>query len=807
MARFYKTASANPMDYMYRIPTQMMLSVLQNTEGQIDNVNNQAALLNNALAKVNYLTSDEARVKEIITGYNKDVDGITKGLKEDPLQWRKYLPNIQDLGRKIQADFQTGDLGKIQANYNLYQEFNKSVSDMEKAGKLNPLTGQAFRNKALEDYKGFYDPEKKIYNRLNAEKPIADMDLNDWMDKQLKHLKASGQLVWNSQAGMYMSKTENGWEGIRPEKVFDILTKSVGGDNNLMSYLNQRQRFGILNNIFDENGNIQIMDGEGKFINNALTNAMQGAMGEYSFMKTKGGTTLSSNSLYNIGVQHQNAIQMEGIKEQYRIAGDAREHAYDKDLKDYELAQKKDYLDYEQQYKTPGSTGETTVDENGNTVPKNATVYQNIGQGVLSVNPLGGPNTVIKNTDLAKGIDNTKNEIAQLTLARNKYKEGTQDYKLYDDKIHRAEEKLFGFRELYSNAVDAGRKSVGTDDYNFMISMENGGLDKAKEESKRYQQQIGSSQNALKDPYAYNKKQSSVTYDNGKYVVTEGMTPTQSFYDGQMKLREVQGQIARYNKIRAKYDKARQKHLTDNSKRTNFTVDLVKPTTKQANDILSSLSGDRYDFDIYDPMTGQSTSTSKFNTGWIKKGNQFTFSGADDEKNIWGYLQDKGLKIEDVMEIQGLAGPVGYGQGTKAVVRFKGLPDINENKDYTIELPRSVETRLANSINGKDPASLSLKKDITQSQRKYVKDKLMGYRDNNLGIGEQGPSTQLTIDGVDDKGNTVLNKLIVTPENLNGQQILKVQYQTPNGLVPLDLGDGKSGIFFSPEDLAEYLYE
>ena len=118
MGRLYKTSSANTLDYMYKMPQQLMLGALQNTEAQIDNIYQQSDLLNNALTKVKYLTPDEQRVKEISQGYANEVDNITKAITQNPMEWRKYMPTIKDLGRKMNNDFTTGELGKIQGNYN-----------------------------------------------------------------------------------------------------------------------------------------------------------------------------------------------------------------------------------------------------------------------------------------------------------------------------------------------------------------------------------------------------------------------------------------------------------------------------------------------------------------------------------------------------------------------------------------------------------------------------------------------------------------------------------------------------------------
>lgn len=807
MGRFYKTSSANPMDYMYKLPEEMMMNVLNNSETQIDNIYQQSDFLNSALAKVKYLTPDKERVEAITKSYGSEIDNIVKTLGTDVSQWRKYLPAIKDLGRKVDKDFSTGEIGKIQSNYNSYQEYDKYIAEKEKDNKVNPITGSTFRRKSLEGFAGTnYDSKTGTAHSFNGEKPMEDIDLNKWMDEQLKGLKDSGKVTWDAKAGQYIIETENGWEGITQDKILGVLSKSISGDPTLMQYLNQRQRFGLVNDVFDKEGKLTLTetgdDGKQKFKNNVLTNAIQGAMQEHSWIKEKGGIKNMTANPYGIQANNQaHDRQMAAIQNEYRMDQMEAQNQLNKDLADYKNNIDKDLFDYKEANK---KTETTTTDAEGNPI-KVTNPKVNKVNGSIQINPLAGETTQLDKKKITVGLQTAKQDLAALTTARDKFKPGTNQYNYFNELIYRKEGEVYDYNQLYTKAYNSAKEKVGKGDYDYFVAMRDGQADQVKQKISSLQQQIGSTKNALNDPNSYNKPMSSTIYDGKTFkVVTKG-NPQQELGRLQMELAQEQGKLSKYNKLINKFNGTMDSYLKENSVKSGNTNDIVQLTDKQCSFILDAMNTNRTDFDLIEPKTGERTNSVRFNNGLFKKGNALTFEGSDDESNIWKYLQDSGKTLSDVVNIKGITGPGGFGVGSTAVVTFKNLPDVNPNKEYLMTLPRSVETKVASTLPDEDNIK-TVKNNILESNRHYVLNKLSGFKDAELQPGQEGPSQELVLDNPLSSG-TQLNKYIVTPIGTGSSQpMLKVEYIDNNGNKQLLGGKERDGLFLNSQDLAEGFY-
>ena len=781
---------------------------MQNTEAQIDNIYQQSDLLNNALTKVKYLTPDEQRVKEISQGYANEVDNITKAITQNPMEWRKYMPTIKDLGRKMNNDFTTGELGKIQGNYNAYQEYDKYIAEKEKEGKINPQTGQVFRQHTMRGFEGTsYDPQTGVAKSLNAEKPLDDLDLNKWMDEQLKNLKASGKVEWDAKAGQYIIETERGWEGITQDKILGVLTNSISADPNLVSYLSQRQKYGIINDVFDEKGILNLYTTNDKnekvMKNNVLTNALSSAMQEHSWMKNTGGIkNMTANPIYTQQVANAHDRSMAEVNHNYRIQEKGIDNQLAKDLAMFKDGLERDTYLFKESNK---ATESTTTDADGNTI-KVSQPKVNMINGNISVNPFAGKTTEINKKNVTLGLNSAKQDLASLKTARDKAVPGSQQYKYFDELIYRKEQEVFDYNELYTKSCNTAKGKLGDKDYNMYVSMRDGGMEETKQKIRELQNKMQISKNAMNDPSSYNKESQNYSYENGKIIVTKGMTPANDYMSYQNQLMMEQAKLKTYEKLSAKFNGYMDGYLKDNSHKTNYTKDIIQTTAPQNQLMLGSIEGNRNEFDIIDPTTGERTNTTKFNTGWFKGGNALTFEGAADESNIWKYLKDNGKKLEDIIEIKGITGPGGFGSGSQMVYTFKDLPGVNPEKVYVSPMPRSVETQVAGSLPEKDANINTIKTNILDSRRHYVINSLTGFKDMGLEAGQQGPSKEIVIDNPY-SANYEMVKIIVTPiGNNSSEPLLKAEAIDANGnRIPLG-GKERDGLFLNPQDFSESLY-
>lgn len=764
MARFYNTASGSPIDYMYRVPGEMMMNVLQFNEAQNDMIYDQASLLNDALAQVKYLNPDEGKVKELTSQYNQEVDNISNKLREDPLSWRRLNPNIRDLGRKIHTDFTTGDLGKIQANYNAYQEYDKYISDLEKAGKLSPQTGQIFRSTALNNYTGFTDPNTGSYRAFNAERPMEDMDLNKWMDDQLKNLEASGQVQWNEQAGDYFIKTESGWEAITQEKIMNTLLPAIQADNNLLSYLGQRQRYGIMSNIFDEQGNLQLVNSDGKFINNPLTNAVMAAANEHSFFKSKSGTSLRSNPLANQNYANMYDWQKTVTQRDWDLEDVASEREYNDKLLDdernwkaYQEAMKDPAMmeRYKNLATTKGTTGNPYIDADLGVYNTQFTQ----GYRGIQANPYAGENQV--SWDVANNL--SKATDAGLLEVRSQLKNDPNNKALLEkeQELMRNQTYWNGVREKALEDVQNSDYWRG-DNYDFYKQMRSGGFNFAQDQLAAIESAIrnhnlisGSSSN-LDDMVSLNNLQDPL----GNRLEMRGVMRSRTGQD-YISMRELQSmkseleqRVKRYNTLDTKYKKDLDDNLRTNSKLTS-TFLTVKPLDRDLSGMLySSIIGNPESYNIIDPTTGDiNRSEVRSGSSWTRalgpmgrlfeNNNPLTFEGTG--KNILNYYQEKGMNPQENIIIEGVTPPDYKGQSV-AVMRFQNAKGVDPNKRFIVPLPSGFQNQLGKELQVSDDKDLSqLGSSMLDNNKRIISQQLRSYKTHSTGIGKSSVPLEFNI--------------------------------------------------------------
>jgi hypothetical protein len=371
MARFYKTQSASPMDYMYQLNLPLMQQVLATNEAGVNQELQRADQIGDMATKFNYLTPDADRAKAITEDYAKQVDDLTRAIQQDPMNWRKKKGDIKNLARGLEQNYKVGEISKISSNYSRYKELDDYITKREEAGKLSPYEGSVFRQKALESIKEgtTYNPSTGQYNLLNAVKPMDTIDIRDRLSKFIDNMKANESLEWDTQAGQYFKKTSEGREYISPERIVETAMSGLMGDNELKQYLKQRTDFGLMQGVFDQEGKfinpynyvmnpaseiekqqiatLQNQINEAKKTNPNLAANLQSQLnakvsglsarkrlegnresslfpviaslaGEYSYDKVKSGIDIKNNSLYNLGVNLDFQSRQKGLDRQLK---------------------------------------------------------------------------------------------------------------------------------------------------------------------------------------------------------------------------------------------------------------------------------------------------------------------------------------------------------------------------------------------------------------------------------------------------------------------------------------------------------
>lgn len=339
MGSLYKTSAISPQDYMYQLPADMMLKVLDFNEGQIDNVYNTSDLFNKSLLNIKSLLPDNEDVNRIQKDYGNRIDEITKELGKDVTQWRKYRQPLQSLGREIQQDFSTGEIGRIQKNYELYQEYDKTLAELVKNKSISPMTARIYKAKALNDFgKTGFDRTTNAGNTFNGVTPMADIDLNKRIGDYVDKIMADENITYNSTVGKwYITDGVNGTKQLTEEKLLSAILPKIMGDQELLGYLNERSQVGMLNGIFNEDGNLnifnlvdrmkdgkQLKDNEGNvlqkidYYQNPLAKAVQGTVNERKYFSTQQGTKNTTANPYTVqSINHSQQWAMQKDRQKY----------------------------------------------------------------------------------------------------------------------------------------------------------------------------------------------------------------------------------------------------------------------------------------------------------------------------------------------------------------------------------------------------------------------------------------------------------------------------------------------------------
>lgn len=264
MARLYRSAGAATLDYMYQANIPLMERVLEANEGFINQQLQAGQQMSTALNQFPYLSVDEERARKIMSGYQSQIDELTDAIRSDPANWRKQMTPIRDLSRKLQQDYQSGEISKIVGNQQKIQKqfdyIDERVKQYNKDGKgLSPDEAEAYKKYFLQQFlqadpKGTnYDPNTGKYNAANTYDPMDTIDVRDYLSKELDKMKADGEIRITDEitgSGEYFNKTTNKWEGITQDRLLKVLTGKLNNPQ-LMNYLKQRTQVGLINGVFN----------------------------------------------------------------------------------------------------------------------------------------------------------------------------------------------------------------------------------------------------------------------------------------------------------------------------------------------------------------------------------------------------------------------------------------------------------------------------------------------------------------------------------------------------------------------------
>ena len=291
MGRFFQTDKPTFVDdNMLRLPYQLMAQVINKVDTDIaQNESNLISLYDQLNA--NALKQDQPRLKEILGGFETEIDDLAGEIQKDPLQFRRKTADIRNLSRKINEEFTRGEVSAIQSNFDVFQGFTKRGQEAVKKGDVLQEDFQSARGKFFSDFQGtnFQDGDFQTIFTEDLNKFINVEDIAETRGKE--YAASTAELINGFSDGIYIYEDESK-EKIMPfEKVYSGVLSSLMNDRELNSYLTQQVRLG---NMTPE----QYQD--------TIINAADRVAGKFSFRDTKQSRKLENDQIFLENLKQKN---------------------------------------------------------------------------------------------------------------------------------------------------------------------------------------------------------------------------------------------------------------------------------------------------------------------------------------------------------------------------------------------------------------------------------------------------------------------------------------------------------------------
>jgi hypothetical protein len=325
MTAFYRTSSANPIDYIQDINLPLMERALLTNDNYITQAQEQNRQLGDLSVNFNRLAADNEAANKIAQGYTERVNELTTAIQNDPTNWRKQIGNIKDLNRELVNDYRTGAISKIQSNFNEYKKYSDEIDKQTQAylksnGKvgIDPTAANAYKRIGLNNFAGTNYESPSSYKVFTPLPIRQNMNVQEVIEKGLKDMEADGQIRVSQEGKMeWLNTTTNSYEGISKERVMQAIMGNISPE--LMTYLADRQGLGVIQGAFDKTGKFIepftiTKDSKGNQQmkwnpQSYLYSPIQGALAKYSWDKNKTEVESKVNPIWEMNQERAWAVQ------------------------------------------------------------------------------------------------------------------------------------------------------------------------------------------------------------------------------------------------------------------------------------------------------------------------------------------------------------------------------------------------------------------------------------------------------------------------------------------------------------------
>lgn len=870
MSRFYRTTRATPLDYMHRLNIPLMEKVVATNDGYIDQNLQQADALSQ-LANYNYLEGDSEDAQKIIGDYRSQIDSITDAIRKDPANWRAQLDPIRKIKSNLQNDYTNGPIAKQIYNYNQrktsFDQIDKQVELYNKTGGrdksgntvgIDPQRAALMKSYLDKQFtKTGYDPATNNYNVYKAGNFMSNIDVRKRLSEGFEKLKADGTIRVGedlTKGGEYFNKVTQKWEGLTPQKILQLTTDRLQGDDGLMDYLRQDSQIGNIRGAFDEQGrfinpysneHVELSPEEQQGIDKIehsisktkdpaikahlqkqldsiksasanrtslkwndqsyLAPIMRGIVNEFSYSKTDTENDLTNNSLYNtklnISATNQRDALNRGSRERIAGANLAYRAKHDKEVADAleKRFQTQEANKFKLKELAPGkaATGTTKALTNKDLPSESGldAVATNSFEDWSTKDRVTGQRVpVLSNAGLSSDIDNFKRQLDSTTNRLNAVNTLLENKPNPSNPTEVNEyNKLLLEKQQLTFASKKIESDLGERRNFYKRSTEVALTDLTPDEKRTYEYiQKEKPQEKLK------KKIEELTAkiaDTAKVKSGELGSKTLQYNNGLVEeANKLRNELKHYTEVKNKVDKKRDDYLAE-LRKDHIDEDGIKLGQKDAADVSHILLSNPTGLQLYD-NTGKSTAGIDLEgkgISWFNpKADNFKLSFADN--SLADYITNSHTEIIP----QSIAPTTALGNGNAVIkVQFNDPNgEIPKGKDYYIVATPEMQKQLGTKFKGhKNPDIAAVADNILDDLGNSIR-RQIAKPNNATGSVNDGQKFVTFIP--DNQGNQIPLNTVRIGNHYN------VTFRNKNGEdVPLPSLSGKPGFFNGSSELIQ----
>lgn len=787
MGRFYKTTEGQQLDYMSKLPIDLMLKGLQQSEQGTDEVYNTTDLIGNSLTKVNHLTSDDARVKLIQDEYNKRIEEVTNDLASDPTNYRKKMPLVRALTKDLTNDMTSGELAAIQGNYSRLNEWDKTYKPL--VGAKDGITPDAYRRMRSAFISQFdknggtgYDNQTGNYNQLAVEDAYRTQDFAKILKDKIGTIKANAHSYkQDSEGGKWIVTNGGKTEEVSEARVAVMALDALKSDPNVMGYIKQGGKYGYLNGVYGEDGNFiepVSFDKRGNPVfnhNSILTAPIHGLVTQEAYRKSETERGLKENGFTKQSIQFGMDMAKKQADNVYRDEDKKQDAAlkFQYDVKGMKI--KQDNAKELIQLRADLAAGKITPDQAKKAADKLNTVtapkITKSGDGAMAVSIFGGERRVTPE-NIHNEIETLQDEAHDLlSLSKNpdiSQNERSIYLKNYSDKMAQLNQS--------SDVADKAR--------NFTLSKLKTEKGYSDEDIKKIDR-IGSIKSSLEKSIDNVNKQLTMPFNGG--ANSFGVPLDSSTIGKTQELTKQKASLERtlnkYKKLERDYNGLTSKWFEDNQDKATTKIDGIGLDVPEKKVIYQNLKSNIDQFIIHDLNTDNKDPNFKaeYNSTYAE----------------WF----KGKNPEDVIDVQTINSPV-PGLGATLTFKFKGDYGVATNdKQFMMSIPSKIQAGIASKVaQYKDNPKASKIGNLLMSEEKTrfrtaIDTSIPDY----TGTNRNQPASYYS--HYDDTHGVTVNLKVVPVSNQANKEAAPVSYKTylvVNGKetpleLPIKLGDGRIG--------------